>query len=236
MNRTLLRLAVLALVLVSCTGDELNLPSDGDPGTIEVLGGNDQNGRVGGSLQESLVVRVTDIHGRPVPDQRVEFTPTLDPSGQFLPHTVLTDDAGIAAARWLLGTQAGPQRAAARVVGAPTPLAAAFSATADPDPPDSLAIVGGDNQAEQIGNVLPESLIVVLLDRFGNPIAGADVGWSAQNGSLSSNQVTTGSDGRAAVKWTLGFYPGFQHATATYGNMKGAPVTFTAAATVGPSP
>jgi adhesin/invasin len=237
MDRKFLRLvAAIALVSVACGGDELNLPSDGDPGTIEALAGNGQTGEVGGSLPESLVVRVTDAHGRPVPGQPVEFIPTLDLTGQLLPDTVLTDDAGRAAARWRLGTEAGPQSAVARVVGAPAPLAVAFSATADPAPPDSLAIVGGNNQAEQIGAVLPESLIVVLVDQFGNPITGADIAWSAQNGSLSSTLVTTGSDGRAAVEWTLGLFPGFQQATATYGSVKGSPVTFTAAATIGPAP
>jgi hypothetical protein len=84
--------------------------------------------------------------------------------------------------------------------------------------------------------VLPESLVVVLVDEFGNSIAGADVQWSARDGSLSDDAVTTGIDGRAAVQWTLGALPGAQQATARYGGVTGSPVTFTASATAPPSP
>jgi hypothetical protein len=238
MERTLRRLcrAPLVLLAVACGGDELNLPSEGDPGAIEALAGDGQTGQVGGSLPESLVVRVTDSQGRPIQGQPVEFKPTVDLTGQLLPDTVFTDPTGRAAARWRLGTGAGMQEAEARVVGAGSQLAVAFSATADAAPPDTLALVGGDGQFGQIGNPLPESLVVVLLDQFGNPIGGADIVWAASFGSLSSDRVVTGSDGRAAVEWTLGVFPGTQEATATYGSVHGSPVTFTAGATVGPAP
>ena len=238
MERTYRRrlFAALALLSAACSGDELNLPSEGDPGTIEALAGNGQTGEVGGPLAESLVVRVTDSHDRPIQDQPVEFILRGDLSGQLLPDTVLTDAAGRAASRWQLGTEAGPQQAEARVVGAPAPLAVTFSAIADPAPPNSLDIMGGNNQAGQIGDVLPESLEVALTDQYGNPIAGADIEWSAQNGSVSSAVVTTGNNGRAAVQWTLGIIPGTQRVTASYASVNGSPATFAAAATVGSPP
>lgn len=239
MERTLRRLHRVAFALllsVACGGDELNLPSEGDPGTIEALAGNDQTGQVGGTLPESLVVRVTDAQGRPVPGQAVVFSPTIDPSGQLAPDTARTDESGRAASRWRLGTEAGTQLAEARVVDAPGPLKVDFSAIADPAPPDSLTGVGGEGQFGQIGTTLPESLVVVLRDQFGNPIPGADIVWATSNGSVSSNLVTTGSNGQAAVQWTLGLFPGTQQATAAFGSVHGSPVTFTAGATVGPAP
>jgi hypothetical protein len=236
MERFPRRYFVLALLAVACSGDQLVLPAEGDPGSIEALAGNGQNGQVGGTLPESLVVRVTDSHDRPIQNQPVEFIPTGDPTGQLLPDTVLTDASGQAAARWRLGTESGPKQAEARVVGVPGRLAVTFSATADPAPPDSLDIVGGNNQAGQIGDLLPDSLEVALIDDYGNPIEGADVQWASQNGSVSSSVVTTGSNGRAAVQWTLGLIPGTQRVTATYGSVNGSPVTFIASATVGPPP
>ena len=237
MDRTLLRLVCSALLLaIACSSDELVLPSEGDPGEIEVLAGNGQSGEVGGSLPESLVVRVTDNKDRPVEGQPVVFALTGNLTGQLLPDTVLTDAAGRAASRWKLGTEAGTQQAMARVLGAPVSLSATFSATADPAAPDLLSLVGGNNQAGQIGDVLPESLEVALTDTYGNPIAGASIQWTAQNGSLSSNAVTTGSNGRAAVQWQLSIVPGTQHATAAFAGVAGSPVSFTASATVGPPP
>ena len=236
MNRTFLRLLCTATCLVIACSDELILPSEGDPGTIEALAGNGQSGLVGGSLPESLVVRVTDTQDRPVQGQKVVFVLTGDPTGQLLPDTVLTDAAGRAASRWTLGTAAGVQQAVARVIGGTLPLTVTFSATADPAPPDLLSLIGGNNQPGQIGDVLPESLEVGLADEYGNPIAGADIQWSAQSGSVSSPVTTTGSNGRAAVQWTLGLLPGTQHVTASYAGVTGSPVTFTASATVGPPP
>jgi adhesin/invasin len=234
--RTRLSQFLLLLLGVACSGDELNLPSEGDPGNIEAIGGNGQSGQVGGDLPESLVVRVTDSHDRPIQGQPIEFTLTGDPTGQLLPDTVETDAAGLAASHWQLGTAAGTQLAQARVVGVTGPMLVTFSAIADPAPPDELVLVDGDDQAGQIGDVLPESLVVMLVDQFGNPIADAEVAWATGSGTISSAVVTTGVDGRAAVEWTLGLLPGQQHATATYAGVTGSPVTFTAAATVGPPP
>jgi len=233
MTRAVIPIAVV-LALLACTGDELNLPSEGDPGSITVLGGNGQSGQVGITLPESLVVRVTDGEGRPVEGQQVVFVPTADPTGQLLPDTVSTDATGRAASRWKLGIEAGSQQVNARVLGGSNPLAVTFTATADPAPPDSLAEVGGNNQFGQIGNELTDSLVVALLDRYGNPIPGADIQWSAQNGNVSNSVTPTDGNGRAAVAWTLGFFPGTQQATAGYSGAKGSPVTFVAGATVGP--
>jgi adhesin/invasin len=237
MDRTLLRLLCTASCLtIACSSDELVLPSEGDPSVIEVLAGNGQNGLVGGQLPESLVVRVTDLQDRPVQGQSVVFVMTGDSTGQLLPDTVVTDASGRAASRWQLGIAAGVQQVVARVIGATLPLTATFSATADPAPPSILALVSGNNQAGQVGDLLPESLEVALTDEYGNPIIGADVQWTAQHGSVSSGVSTTGSNGRAAVQWTLGLLPGTQHVNAAFAGVNGSPVLFTASATVGPPP
>jgi Bacterial Ig-like domain (group 1) len=230
-------IVALLVFLAACTGDELNLPSEGDPEVIEVLAGNDQAGEVGGSLPESLVVRVRDAHDRPVAGQWIEFVPTADPTGQVLPDTALTDDAGRAASRWQLGIDAGIQQVRAQVAGTPS-VAVTFTATADPAPPDSLVEMNGNNQFGQIGTTLPESLVVRLIDQYANPIAGAVVHWSSptRGGSLSNSSVTTDSNGRVAVQWTLGWVPGAQQVNASYAGAGGSPVTFIAAATIGPAP
>jgi adhesin/invasin len=238
LRRRLRPAAMLAFLLpfIACNGDNLVLPAEGDPGHVEVLAGSGQTGMVGGQLPESLVVRVTDSRGRPIQNQPIAFVLIAGLSGQLVPDTAYTDGAGRAAARWQLGIEAGTHRGEARVVGATGRLVATFSATADPAPPDSLAVLRGDDQIGQTGEALPESLVVRLLDNFGNPISGADVQWSAAEGLVSSSVVTTGSDGQAAVQWTLGVSPGAQQATAAFPGVVGSPATFSALGTLGPAP
>jgi hypothetical protein len=71
---------------------------------------------------------------------------------------------------------------------------------------------------------------VLVLDRFGNPVGGAEVGWdvTAGRGTVSSPQTVTGADGKATVTWTLGVGIGVQKLAARIEGAHGSPVTFTA--------
>jgi hypothetical protein len=71
---------------------------------------------------------------------------------------------------------------------------------------------------------------VLVLDRFGNPVGGVQVAWTvtAGRGEVSNAQTPTGSDGKAAVTWTLGLSVGVQKVTARVDRAHGSPVTFTA--------
>jgi hypothetical protein len=111
-----------------------------------------------------------------------------------------------------------------------------FNAQADPGPVDQIELVRGDGQTAQAGHALADSLVVRLLDSYGNPVSGQDVVWQAGAGSLSGGTVTTGQDGQAAVLWTLGATVGTQSATARFGGVTGSPVSFSATATQGPPP
>src|SRR5882724_2042690 len=84
--------------LAGCGGDNLLLPSDGQPAQISVARGNDQTGTVGQPLGDSLVVLVTDPGGRPVKAVEVVFVP---PTGATVePTTVLTGTNGEAAVHY----------------------------------------------------------------------------------------------------------------------------------------
>ena len=70
-----------------------------------------------------------------------------------------------------------------------------------------------------------------MVDRFGNPVEGADVEWKLTDkneGSLSAEHLPTGPDGTASVTWTLGNRAGIQQAQARVATVSGSPVTFTA--------
>jgi hypothetical protein len=137
------------------------------------------------------------------------------------------------AARWTLGLQVGAQKVEARLVGNDQ-LKASFTATAIAGAVATFALVGGDKQRAPAGSVLPDSLVVRALDASSNPVPGVLVNWSVTGGgSVSSDQVPTGADGRAAVRRTLGPAAGDQATIANAGNVPGSPITFEATAAAG---
>jgi len=224
---------VLATVGAYACGDNLLLPptSGGGTGggsvTLAAVAGDGQQGTVGQPLADSLVVRVLGSGGAPLASRRVAFVVSSS-AGALAPDTAETDAEGRASARWVLGTIAGSQTAVARVVGT-TAAPASFAAEALPAAANAITAVGGDNQRGDQGSTLADPLVVRVTDRFGNPVAGVDVSWRVTRGggSVSEARGTTGADGLASVRWTLGD-SGRQQATATVSRLSGSPVQFDA--------
>ena len=65
---------LLAGLAIACGGDDLTLPSQGEPALLEPIGGDRQNGTVGEPLTNELVVRVLDRFNDPVPGVIVRWT------------------------------------------------------------------------------------------------------------------------------------------------------------------
>ncbi|GIW53442.1 MAG: hypothetical protein KatS3mg081_2797 [Gemmatimonadales bacterium] len=199
---------------------------------VQKTGGDGQTGAVGTTLPAPLEVRVDDRLGNAIAGISVGFSVTAG-GGTVANASVTTDSEGKARTTWTLGTVAGsPQTVVASVQG----RTASFSATAVAGPADSLVKVSGDNQSAPAGTTLPESLVVRVADRFGNPVAGHTVGFSVASGggSVSPTSANTDSAGRARTQWTLGTTPGTQTVEAqTAAATKGSPATFTATALVG---
>ena len=104
--------------------------------------------------------------------------------------------------------------------------------------PYSIAKVTGDNQTGQLGQILANPIVVIVNDQAGNPFNGALVHFTANNGgSVTQSQVTTGTDGKASVSWTLGGTDITQTLTVTAFKsdnttpLQGSPLTFTASTT-----
>lgn len=199
---------------------------------VQKTGGDGQTGEVGTTLPAPLEVRVDDRLGNAIAGISVGFSVTAG-GGTVGNASVTTDSEGKARTNWTLGTLAGsPQTVVASVQG----RTASFSATAVAGPADSLVKVSGDNQSAPAGTTLPESLVVRVADRFGNPVAGHTVSFAVASGggSVSPTSANTGSTGRARTRWTLGTAPGTQTVQAqTAVATKGSPATFTATALVG---
>lgn len=102
----------------------------------------------------------------------------------------------------------------------------------EPSPPATvLAKLTGDQQTDTVGQVLPDS-VKVLVTQSNAPLAGATVSWSTglAGGSLSPTSVSTDANGLAASQWTLGPNLGVHTITAQVVGSSEVSVNFTATA------
>jgi hypothetical protein len=221
----------------ACGGDELVLPNAGEPSVISIVDGDLQADTVGRPLPDSLVVRVTDPEGRTVEGVEVVF---VAPAGSTLApnDTVFTGSDGRAAIQYTLPTASGPQTIEARAtpVTPTTSLTATFSVIAEPEQATTLLLLTGDSLVAEVQTALPESLAVRAVDRFGNGVAGVNVNWTASEGSVSPEVVTTGADGRAAAQRILGGRPGGYQTVADAPGLEGSPIVFEATGIAPPTP
>jgi hypothetical protein len=225
------------LVVAACGGDDLLLPSSGEPARIEIVGGNEQADTVGQTLENALIILVTDPEKRPVEGVEVAF---VAPEGAGLApnDTVLTGPDGRAAVFYTLPTVSGPQAIEARakpVVPSPA-LTTVFNVSAMPDAPTELITDGGDEQDGEVLAPLDDSLRVKAVDRFRNGVGGVEVNWQASDGTVNPVSLPTGADGRAATQRTLGARPGLYRTTAVAPALDNSTVSFEATAIAPPSP
>lgn len=231
-NLTLTFAALALAAMLGCGGD-LALPSSSGEGVdLTIVGGNGQTGTVGQELPAPLVVSVA-AGGTPIAGHEVAFVVSGEPAaGRLDPDTAVTGSDGRAVARWVLGSEPGPHVVEARLIvsePAPPPTAL-FEASAVAGEPDTVRALSAVSQPGRIGQPTPEDPVVLIVDRFGNPVGGAGVDWgvTAGGGSVSSPRTATGADGKATVTWTLGLGIGVQKLTARVEGVYGSPVTFTA--------
>ena len=226
--------ALLGLMLSGC-GADLLLPDDPDhPSqriTVTPAAGDGQRGTVAAPLPQPVAVRVSTLEGQPAPGIHVVFRAANGTSrGDVDPDTAVTDVNGSATTRWVLGPLAGPQSLQAEVVEAAAENAVvSFSAVAEPGAPDVMGRVSGNNQTAEPGHTLPAPLVVLVADRYGNPVPGATVRWEVTGGfgRVSPSESATDAAGLASTQWTLGLFGG-QRVTATVLGGSNASVLFQA--------
>jgi adhesin/invasin len=172
--RTIGRLArvlpvgMLAAAL-ACGGDGLTLPNEGQPAVIGVARGNGQNGTVGEPLADSLVVRVEDRFGNPVPG--VEVTWRAEDGGAVDPAVSTTGPDGRAGTTRILGDQPGTYTTVAVAADLPaSPVVFTTTAVAA-----RLLLVTQPSPSASVGAVFERQPVVQLLDQTGSPIARAGV-------------------------------------------------------------
>ncbi len=177
------------------------LPGDTPSIAIEALRGDGQTAPPGEELPQPIVVKVTDADSNPLPDVRVAFELGAGAEGGVTtPDTALSDEAGEASTRWVLGDGLGEQEVHAEVVGAGLDVVS-FTATAVEDVPQPNAGLSSVAASpESIEAVTGLSVIrVTVRDGRGDPIAGATVTLAATGlgNVLTQPSGPTGEDGVA---------------------------------------
>ena len=183
---------------VPASGDELSVSFDAAiaaaPG-LAIAGGDGQQAAPGNAFELPLVV-LADNSGTPAAGVGITWAVAGDavlvPGGP-------TNASGQASATVTAGAGTGPVTVTATRQDAAT-ASVSFSLTVAA--PGSLQPVSGDGQSLQAGQ--PSApLVVRLLDGAGNPVAGATVNWTTDNGTLEASSTTTDGSGETSTRLTL---------------------------------
>ncbi len=211
-----------ALAALGCGGD-LTLPSSpggssGEGVELSIVDGNGQTGTVGQELPEPLIVKV-ESDGAPIQGQQVAFVVTEIPRPPVA-WIRIPRSPGPMAGPSRTGCSAplpGPHEVEARlVVSEPSPPPSAlFEASAVAGAPDTARALSPLAQPGRKEQPAPQDPLIIVLDRFGNPVDGAAVAWEVTaGGGSASGQTLTDQEGRATVTWLLGTGIGVQKLTA----------------------
>jgi hypothetical protein len=201
------------------------------PAGFVIVSGDAQSALVTEALADPLVVEVTDRLGSAATGTNVNFEVTAGP-GAVSVTDVAADASGRASTGLTLGTLAGEvYRVTASLPGSGTGTAV-FTATGLPDVPTDVGLGSGDQQRQPAGAALPEELVVVVTDQYGNGTPGHQVDFvvTAGGGTPNPSSATTDAAGEARTVWTLGAV-GAQSIEATSAGLTGSPVAFQATAT-----
>ena len=200
---------VLALLVAACSDDHSptgTRPSS-TPATIEIQSGDGQSAVVARSLANPIVVKVTDVRGRPVRNAAIWFEVLAGGGAMVGGIGKLTDSLGLATGNWRLGTSAAADQVViARVLnakGVPQGIEATFHATGRPDAAWTVEIL----TPSAVTATLPQFTSKVLArayDAYRNPVPDVTVKWAAPvGGTFVGAETVTGADGSTENEWTV---------------------------------
>ena len=208
------------------TGSPITFTATGTAGTatqMTINAGNNQTAQINTALSTAPSVLLQDAFNNPVSGVTVTFTPNTGSNGALTGTTPATTLSGIATlGSWTTGSVVKTDTVIASAGG----LNATFLATVTPGSPSSMAVNGGNAQADTISATLG-ALSVIVRDAGNNPVPGVTVNWAVTAGSASRSPVSslTDASGIASDTVTLGTITGGVTVQATSGVL--TPVNFT---------
>jgi hypothetical protein len=186
----------------------LTAEADPVPGNTRVeLVGTAPVGDVGTTLEDPLVIRVTDSAGAPLSDVPVKLSP-LD-RGAIAAQNERTDSLGQVSAKWTLGPRSGPQRIRVEVGNPRTLPPFTVSGSALPGPAKAL-VVRTSGVEGVAGRALSQPVVVTAVDASGNPVLEGAVSVRARQGHVADSLIRFDTQGRALIHWKMGDTAGVQ--------------------------
>lgn len=188
--------------------------------SITVVSGQKQSGTVGTTLPLPLVVKAKNSAGAGVAGIPITFADGS--TGTFSPNPATTGSNGQATTNYTLPTVARSLTVTATYGSVKTSMTEHALAGA----PANLSIVSGNNQSANPNTLLPNKLVVKVVDQFRNPVSGVTVTFTdnGANGKFSTTTPVTGTNGQASVSYTTGSTAGKITISATTSTL--GPVNF----------
>jgi hypothetical protein len=165
--------------------------------SVTAVSGDSQHVLVGNRASAPLVIVVENSDHAPLANVPVRWgVPTG--GGSIQPFYDTTAIQGQAQVIYFSGALVGKAKVTAVAGGQERD----FTVFLDADTTGTISAYGGNGSAGLIGSQL--TLTARATDRFGNPISGVVVNWSAASGALQNPSSTTDSTGKASNVITVG--------------------------------
>jgi uncharacterized protein (TIGR03437 family) len=206
----------------------------GTPATFQIIGGNNQVGAIGQTLQP-LIAKLVDANGNPVQGQTVKWTVVPAGAVALSNQDLVTDNNGEVSQTVSLYLPASAGAAITVTLVSNPSISATFQETVQ-GVLTALNIVSGNPQTAQVGTAFTAPLVVQLLNASG-PVANYPVQFQFTGPViLSATTVGTAANGQASVNVTAGQNAGTATVTAVAGALT-AKFTLTVTSTpTGPTP
>ena len=159
------------------------------PATIKATSGTPQSVAVTKAFTNPLVATVQDSSGNPVSGVLVTFNaPTTGASGTFAcsGNTAITNGSGVATSQvFTANTKAGKYT----VTGTAGTLTTSpgYALTNKAGPPASIAATAGTPQTATVNTAFATNLAATVKDKYGNPVSGATVTFTAPGSGASGD-------------------------------------------------
>lgn len=192
----------------------------GAPTALSLISGNKQTATVGSPLPNPVVIEPHDANQNGVPGVSVSFSDGTA-GGSFSQNPVVTGSNGRASVNYTTGHTAEKVFIVASVTGlhninaAQTVVAGAATI---------VNAFSGSGQTAGASTPLPQPLVALVKDKYGNPVSSATVLFSdgGAGGSFSQSSVVTGTNGQASASYTTPTSKGAVTIQATVTGVSGA--------------
>ncbi len=187
----------------------------GPPSIITIAGGDQQSGKPGTRLPQSLRVVVTDSAKNPLQNIPLAWSVTQGSATLSATNTT-TDINGSGQTNVTLGSTAGTVTVKVTAGTGASAVSNTFTLTSTVAV-TGISIFSGDAQTASIGQAFATPLAVTVTDATGATVSGIAVNWTVNSGlaSLSAASSNTDQNGRASINVTAGAGAGPVVITAT---------------------